>query len=158
MSQAIVGSRQVSQVGAGAQQVSYIQQKFHRRVQVQSRCRSCWQLFYGVTDTGLVSQTATGTEQMSDRRRCRTEPQAIAGTEQASQSKRGMERLSQAVAVIGQVSQAGTGSGHVSQAGIGTQQVSQARAGAGQSVIIDWCRQSRCHKLIQAQDRCPRLA
>lgn len=136
MSQAIVSSRQVSQVGAGAQQVSllsYIQQKFHRHVQVQSRCHSCWQLLYGVTDIGLVSQTATGTEQMSGRCRCRIVPQAISGTEQASQSKRGMEQLSQAVAVIAQVSQAGTGSGHVSQAGIGTQQVSQARASAGQS-------------------------
>lgn len=138
MSQAIVSSRQVSPIGAGAQQVSllsYIQQKFHRHVQVQSRCCSCWQLFYGVTDIGLVSQTATGTEQMSGRCRCRCRivPQAISGTEQASQSKRGMEQLSQAVAVIDQVSQAGTGSGHVSQAGIGTQQVSQARASAGQS-------------------------
>lgn len=59
--------------------LAHIQQKFHGFVQVQSRCLSCWQLFHSVADTGLVSQTATGTEQMSGWDRCRRVPQAATG-------------------------------------------------------------------------------
>jgi hypothetical protein len=101
VSRAMIGTRQASQAGTGAQEVSllaFIQQKMSKLlVTVPWCCRHR----AGITDChryradvrmGLVQDSAAGCGR---------------GTEQVSQSKRGMEQLSQAIAVIGQVLQAG---------------------------------------------------
>lgn len=79
--------------------------KFHRLMQVQRDVA-----VVGSCSTGLLSQTATGTEQMSGWYGCR---RLMQGRSRHRSPKE--VQLSQAVAVIGQISQAGTGSGHVSQ-------------------------------------------